>query len=431
MSSKAEFPFFSGAVLLEQILLSNFSRTKDYDITFIVQELNIYESITNNTLCADILISDGVELVNRLPIIGEEFVTFSIQTPQREKLNFEFFVESISPVTQSETATMKFYRLRCVTFDFLKNSFTLASKRFTDFDYDSAVQQTIAIDLGSSKPLKIEKTKGKFDYVVNNVRPLQVIDLIKERAVSAERNQSSIFFFYEDHHRYNFVTLEKLIEERKSKANNFKYNYSVSVLTEDFEKRSHFRNILYYQINNMGSAIDKVRGGRVRNQIREFNILNGTYYDTYEYVNSSDYVDFKMIDNQNVDFNTKSFGSTVEAGPGRIDMVVKDGLRPEMEHNKNIHYKRAYEERLVQYGLSIRVYGDTNMLLGDVIELDMPDIVGTTGDKEPHIQKNHSGKYLVFKQRHMLYRDGNDNYFKHLMELDLRKLNFLNIDGEG
>lgn len=422
-------PIHPSAVEVPSIKLQNFDRQKDYDITFLVNSINIYESLLNTSLSADIYLVEGVELINRFPIIGEEYVVLSLQTPDREKIEFEFFVDSIQRVQQDENSTIRYYLLHCVTDDHLKNSYNTFSKRYTDIDYDAAVQTTMSI-LEASKPVNVEKTKGKFDFVVNNVRPFQVIDLIKERAVS-KNFKSSKFFFYEDHKEYNFTTLERLIQERKGLIGDLTFKFDVTQQAVDIQERQQWRNILSYEINNIGSSTKKIKSGRIRNQIRQFNILDGTYYDSYEYVNSKDQGNFEQIDGKNVDFNTESFNLTAESKPGRVSMVIKDGLRPEMEHNKNIHYKHAYEEKISQFSLNIRVYGDTNLRVGDIVKIESPEVVGSSSDKERNKQKNYEGNYIVFSQRHRVDREGSDNYFRHYMDLDLRKPAFLDISGES
>lgn len=408
-----------GLVDLESITLLNVAGSEPKDISNIVQQLDIYESLNNYTLSADIYVAEGIELINNFPLKGEEFVQFSIQTPDRKKIKYNFFVESIKKVIPNENSMLKYYILRCVTQDFLKNSYTVFSKRYTDLGYSDAVKRVL-YDLGSNKNVSIEDTKGKFDYTVNNVRPFQVIDLIKERAVSSENNISSLFFFYEDNEQYNFVTFEKLITERKYKAQQFQFFYDIVNLNVDIEKVINVRNILYYQVKTLGSSISKIQNGKMANQVRQFDILHGTYYDKYEYSNTTDYKNFKATD-QKVDFNSSSFNDMVASTPGRIAMTVKDGTRPEMKHNENIPYKGPFREKLNQYALNIRVYGDTSLMVGDVIDINMPEISGVT--KEAEEQKIHSGNYVVFTLNHSIVREGLDGRFHHYMNLDLRKPN--------
>ena len=408
----------------DQIMLYNFNRSKSQNILNLVNEIDIYESLTNNTLSADIGISEGIELLNNFPMNGEEYIEFSIEKPGRKTISYSFFVESITAVTTSDNSMIKNYVLRCVTKDFLMNSFQLYSKRYRDLGYDESITQVIRQDLKSGKDLKVEKTKGKFDYVVNNVRPFQVVDLITERAVSAEGNKSSVFFFYEDNERYNFVTLEKLIEERKPIANSVVFVYDTSNRAADYDKVINVRNILSYQTTNQGSSIQKVKTGRMANQVRQFDILHGTYYEMFEYNNTSDSSNYKKTDD-NIDFNSDAFNAMVTSMPGRSSFVCKDGTRPEMEHNKNIHWQRPFQEKISQYGVSIRVYGDTDILVGDMVKLDIPEITGVT--QEPEKQEIFSKNYIIFNQRHMLKKRDDGRYNYH-MTLDLRKPN---LSGKG
>jgi len=407
-------------VICNEIMLYNFNRSESQNIYNLVTEIDIYESLTNNTLCADIGISEGIELLNNFPMNGEEFIEFKIQTPSRKEITYSFFVESIEGITSNDNSMLKSYILRCVTEDYLTNSYKLYSKRYSDLGYDEALTQVIQVDLGSSKKIQTETTTGKFDYVVNNVRPFQVIDLIKERAVSAEKNISSLFFFYEDNEQYRFLTLEKLIEDRKDNANNFVFVYDTSNRASNFEEVINIRNILSYTTGNQGSSIDKVRSGRMANQVRQFDILTGAYYDKYEYNNVVDSSNFKKTDSD-IDFNSDSFNTKVTSSPGRSSMVFKDGTRPDMKHNTTIHYKRPFQEKISQYSVTIRVYGDTSLLVGDMIKLNIPEITGVT--VEPKQQEIFSNNYIVFSQRHMLRKRSNDGRFSHFMSLDLRKPN--------
>lgn len=418
-------PYEMSDVILDSIMLYNYTRSNDLDIYNLVTEISIYESLINNTLSADIGISEGIELLNNFPMNGEEWIEFTFQTPQRKAITCSFFVEKIEAISSTDNSMLKSYVLRCVTKDYLTNSYKLLTKRYRDLKYDDSVAEVIRQDLGSGKELKIESTKGKFDYLVNNVRPLQVIDLIRERAVSAEGNKSSTFFFYEDNERYNFVTLEKLIVERKPLADVYYYVYDIANRASLYEKVINVRNILSYTTTSQGSSIKKVKTGRMANEVRKFDILTGTYYDKYEYNNISDHSAYKKTDS-NIDFNSAAFNADVTGEPGRSSIAFKDGTRPEMEHNKNIHWKRPFEEKISQYGVTIRVYGDTNILVGDMVRLDIPEITGTT--QPPPIQDIFSKNYIIFNQRHMLQKRANDGRFSYFMTLDLRKPN---LTGRG
>jgi hypothetical protein len=408
----------------DEIILTDFSGCRFQNIFNLVQSIDIFESIYNHTLQADFYIGEGIELLNYFPVAGEEFIKLSFRTPNRKLLTYEFMVESIVGQKANDQSNSKRYMLRCVTRDLLTNSYKLYSKRYTNMDYKEAVGTVINTDLGSSKSVNIEDTKGKFDYVVNAVRPFQVISLICERAKSA-KYQSSVFYFYEDNEGYHFTTIEKLIEERKGGADKKEFKLVTDNRAKDYALSINHRNILSYETISQGSTIEKVRDGAMYIQVREFDIMTGDYYTKYEYKNPSDHTQFKETD-KNEDFNSSIFNSTVTKFPAVSRMTVKDGTRPDMKHNETIVYRRAFNQRISQYGLRLRVYGDTDIRVGDVIKASLRDISGVTVD--PEQQKIYSENYIVVEMKHRLDQKENKT-FEHYMILDVRKPNMYSAIG--
>lgn len=402
----------------EQIMLKNFTKGKEQNIYNLVTGMDIYESLENFTITADIYIAEGIELMNNFPIGGEEHIEFTMLTPGKKACTYKLFVESIKAIKSNDASNRKTYILQCVTEDFLNNSFKLYSKRYKDMNYDAALQSVIQTELGSSVPIKtVEATKGKFDYIVNALRPFQVVDLILERSVSGG-NKSSVYYFYQDNEGYHYTTLEKLITDRKGKAKSFEYIYDTSTRTKDYvsDPDTNFWNILSYNALNQGSSCDKVRLGSIRNQVREFNIYNGDYWLKNEY--DRGHASYKATDNPN-DFNSGAYTGHVAEKPAVSLMTVKDEMRPEMEHNKNVHWMRPFQSRVAQYGINIRVYGNTDMLVGDVIAIRTHDVSGVTA-AEPDQQEIYSEHYVVREVKHTLNKH-EDGHMDHYMTLDLRK----------
>jgi hypothetical protein len=87
-----------------------------------------------------------------------------------------------------------------------------------------------------------------------------------------------------------------------------------------------------------------------------------------------------------------------------------------------MHFKTAFRQKIFAYGMNIRVYGDTNLMVGDLIKLNVPEI--TSLDVEPEDQEVYSGIFLVRAIRHMLekQREGTGK-FEHFMVLDCRRPN--------
>lgn len=411
--------FDAGSVRIvdDEITLTKFGGGEKLNIFNFVSSFDVFESLENYTVSADFYLADGIDLVNEFPIGGEELITVSFETPSRKTITYEFFVHRVLNQRANDMSNSRSYILQCVTKDFLSNSFKTFTKRYKDRKYDESVYDVIQGELGSSKQLFVEKTKGEFDYVVNHVRPFQVIDLLKERAVSADF-KSSMFYFYEDNQGYNFITLEKLIHDRKGAADNFVFTLDTSQRVDDVEKRINFRNIIAYEVNKQGSSIDKVRAGDMRRKVYQFDLLTGLYAKNDEYINTTDYQQYETIDSGK-DFNSAAYNSFVTQKPAVQSMLFLDSTRPEMKHNDSVHFKRPFFSKVHQYGVTIRVYGDTDLRVGDVVKLEVPAISGVDNPKQ---QEVFSENYIVYEMKHMLYQQ--ENYgFQHYMVLDLRKPN--------
>lgn len=402
------------------IWLMPFNKGNQVNIYPQVQSIDIYESMEVNSLTCSIAISDTVELYTTVPIAGEEFVQFAIKTPGRGVRTYEFFVESVQHLRFDERSMRRDYVLVCTTEDFLKNSFKQFTKRYKDKPYDQAVTECVKTDWGATKDVETESTEGIFDYVVNRLRPLQVIDIISERAVSSE-NKSSKFVFFEDHKKYQWKTIEKLIDERKGTAEANKFVIDISTQANDYGKDQNYKNILDYTVTTQGNSVDLVRRGGMRNQVREFNMKFGDYYQDYEYDNTGMFSQYKKTD-ANIDVHSKDFSSYVCERSAASKMVFKDPFRPDMKHNENIHYKRPFVEKYADYSVKIRVYNNTDIRLADFVKLEIPELSGVT--KEPNPAKIWTGNYQIAAMRIAIQRsEYMDNIFKGYMTFDLRKPN--------
>jgi len=165
-----------------------------------------------------------------------------------------------------------------------------------------------------------------------------------------------------------------------------------------------------------------VTAGAIRNQVREFDLHRGTYFKKNEYVNLTDHGQYeKTGDEETFDFNSADYNTFASKFPGSSRMAIKDATRPEMEHNNNIHLQRPFRERMFQYGLRIRVYGDTSIRVGDIIELKFPEIAGLTDGlgKQGEV---FSGNYIITNLKHRCDQRMN-NKFEHYMVMDVAKPN--------
>jgi len=405
-------------ILEQTIWLYKFPDIDPINIYNLVTGIDIYESLDEHCMQCDIYVNDGIDLLDYFPVGGEEVVEFAIQSEGRKECAYKFFVERVEGIAPNPMGNAQSYKLKCVTLDFLYNSSIVFSKRYKEMEFSDAVLQCIQVDLRSEKPVYVEKTKGFFDHAVNRVRPFQVIDLLTERAVSAEF-ASSFFIFYEDNEQYNFTTIENLIKEREDYADDFYYFYDTSNQGGDFEKVVNAFNILDFQRLDGLSSVDRVLSGGIRNQVRAFNIYHGDYFETHDYTNIHDGFSFNAHSDSIGDQNSQNFNESVHEYPAISSMIVFDELRPASDHIKTIPFKRAFRSKMLSTGVKIRVYGDTEIMIGDSVGINIPQFAGVTSGGEDAELIN--GRFIVKDIKHMI-RNGEDGQMSHEMILDCRKI---------
>lgn len=408
--------FKENYVNFEKVTIRSIGSSSDgIDLRAFITNINVYESIHSTSVTAEISISDGNDLYTQLPIIGEEEITIEFTTPGRDETNsYIFLVNEISNLTINTQGTRRLYTLKCVSKEFLLNMCSLYSKRY-DTPYHTAVQDILSSNLNTEKDIDVEPSKGIFDMMVNNKRPFQVIDLIKMRAVSANHEKSS-YMFYEDKNGYHFISIEKLIEDRKAAIGDkqffYNQNKNASIDTDNI------RSILMLVTDTSSNNIRNISQAGLKSETRVIDILTGniekaTYEYSEEYVKTDDAV--KSHSSEYLDM----FGKK----PSKKFFMIKDGTRKENYHNSNMAKKIGYNTRLSNIKSRMRTYGDTDIVPGDVITLHMIEVSGSdTEARQNRPSSIITGNYLI----ESLKRNFNQTIrgFEHYMDMTISKTDF-------
>ena len=115
--------FISKTAKVNSITLINHSN-KELDITNLVIDINIYESIYTNTISGTIDIIDSNQLINFFPIVGEEHVSIDINLPGNDdNENFIFKDFRIYKISDRNIRNDKIesYKLHFISKESLEN----------------------------------------------------------------------------------------------------------------------------------------------------------------------------------------------------------------------------------------------------------------------------------------------------------------------
>lgn len=392
-------------------------------ISIIPQTLmvNIYESMFKPTIYADVFIKDTANLLQNFPIIGQEYVEIEFETPGGPNSSYAFAVIGAVDKVALPTQEGQFYTLRCVSQEHLDASQKLVTKSYSAYAED--IIHDILDDYldifnpqkpayGIQKPFYSGETKNIIKLTVPKLNSLKAIDMITQRAIS-KANPSSPFFFFESKFGFNFYTLNDLIDFYRDKVNSNVYTLSTTpdaskIDGYDFEN-AQYRNIEAYKLVKNLNTYQKVQGGAIKNVVRSFDFTTkGFEKRTFDIRDN----DIETTDGDGSLSVTRTMINKYE--DPAIERMVPTSQDIGTSIAENMGGKTAAYAFLDELTANILVAGDSAITVGEIVELKLPDLSGTTERKDD--DQLTSGNYLVTKVRHMISGD------EHKMVLQITKL---------
>ena len=387
-----------------------------------VQYIDIYESIFSNSLSGSITILDVDNIAANGPIIGQEFMSLKLTTPNLDNQQIDFtdttfcIYKIISRTSASISAQIM--TLSFTTPEALRDKRTRVSKSYTD-DISNIVSNILKDQryINTNKNIFIEPTQGVRKVVSPNIHPNKLITTLATEAISKEYG-SPHFMFFENTKGIHFKSVENmlrgvthskyLVEDLGSLEERSK---RVPILTEMFR-------VLEFQINSNNDMLVNIQGGMLGSKTIEYNIYNKTY-SSKEYKHFDNFNDFPRLEGEqsNPVFGTgaiDALGNTVgDFSDSRIHLhpVSTDGQYDIQHTNENSAYRYTpnkindsilkrqakFMELSTGVSVSLKITGNTTLAAGEMINILVP----TVGRE--HKNKNDpqfTGIYLITKLRH-------------------------------
>ena len=413
------------------------------DITDNVVNINIFESIFNSTMTGTLTFGDVNSIVERLPVIGKEFLEFKVRTPVQyngeyggeiNAVNHKFFVYKIS-VQEQVSARNQLVELSFCSVEMLKNSRVRVSKAY-DGSYERAVQEIFKSKtiLNSKKPLHLERTRLNQKVVVPNLRPFDAIKMFTSRSLSTISNSAS-FLFYETTQGFHFRSLDSMFRDLKSgvgpSSSMFTYSLETSgqpnPSTTTGDAFASLQRVYKHKfINTMDTIMDS-RSGMMSSKLITYDGFDKTF-NTKEFRYSKDYFTLPHLEQDSESEFPPSYSIipdtpadyteeiTNKEGLSNIYTDYTDGKTMFMSntskvHNTNLdsgyHAENTVQSRihtleiLDKIKLNLTVPGNTHINAGQVVTVTVPSYALETYEKA---QKQHNrfltGRYLVTDLRH-------------------------------
>ena len=290
-----EKPDFAGDYILDKVVLINHLGFK-VDIKFIMQELNIYESIYKNAITGTIVIGDEGNQISRMSIQGLERIAFYLKTPgvtygkedvvdASEETGEPFHVYKISNRFQA-TPGLTVYTLHFASREFMRNIRTKVSQSY-DGKYDRAVIDIMKDKnyLDSRKKLYYESTGNTNKIVIPNLMPFEAINMIAKKSIS-EKSDGVGYYFYETTSGYYFRSWASMItnqgEFARPPRQDFYYQPQRmddhSNATKQNKIEREFQSVEQYQfVNNFHDVATNTLLGTYAHRVISHNLFDKSY----------------------------------------------------------------------------------------------------------------------------------------------------------
>ena len=417
MSSR-EF-LYPGQFELDGVLIVGSSGAKK-EISNLVSEINIYQSLDCPYMSGHLMINDGDDVSSTLPFIGNERLLFKVNTPGRFPIDFNHYhavtynvKKRVHSSDRSQVVLLDFTSL-----DNYRNTYKKVSKAFKG-EISSIVENILrnSKHLGSSKPFHIEKTLGIRKFVMPNVSPFSAINILKEEAISATE-KSAHFVFYENQLGYHFRSLDSLLGKRKEQAvvakGTYIYQHPSSATAGESSRQNPagaLETILHWEIHDNTNSFINMKNGMYSSTLLTHDIFNKnlqkyeySYSKTHasrntSYLNGGPVVpDIKINDEDPL---TEQHNSRTYLHSTGKSLFEEGGVIHNNSDNWLQESVARYVERVSHFTLKIETYGNTDLMVGDMINVIIPSNRPLHSPGANSIDHFLSGRYMITNINHL------------------------------
>ena len=379
--------------------------------------INIFEDIFKTGISGSIIFADTNNMIENLPIVGQETFTFKATTPglEAEAIDFTENPFIIYKVERSEDVSVSanIVELLFVSPESITNYRRRISKSYTD-TIDNIVNDILTNKLliNTNKNIEIEPTVGNRKILVPNSNPFKFIQKLSREAISKNYDGSPHFLFFENKNGFHFKPLQDLYNQP------VKQQYNLSDKRGDPSRQDltdEYKRMVQFEISANKDLLMNTSSGMLSSRLITHDIYNKNY-ESFNYGYIDNFENFNRIDgdarpiysesivndlNENLgDFHdSRIFVHPTSTTTDYLDAQYYDeNGKPQFTSNKSHTWLQDRKSKMVEYTNGIRaamtVHGITTLTAGDIVDLSVPSL--PTDDEDAY----YSGKYLVTQLRH-------------------------------
>lgn len=416
MSDASEVISFPGEVVVERASIINHAGVQ-LDILPIIAELSLYEDIFSTTMSGHMMIEDANDLINTLPLLGQELFSLRIKTPTLttfvDKVFYIYKLQARKSKKRSQT-----YMLNFCSQELINSANSKVSKSFSGNITDNV--NLIFRDtryLASKSTLYLDRTKNSYSFIAPYWTPLETINWMTGKSINEKGVPNYLFF--ETNQSFEYVSVDKLMSGPVKRDFVYSDVNSQTVVGADGDLESRYSIVESIETENTFDYLRNLNAGMLSSRLSTIDLTTKNIN-----TNTFDYID---------DFNKSTH---LEKYPLKTDNLLRRKIASLYFLEKNNYQtgsfqKQGYKdfflqrnsllEQLSAFKITIKVPGRTDMKAGTVVKFTIPELrqvladeIDTTG-----ISDYYSGKYLVTAIRHQIISG------KHTMLMEIVSDSFI------
>jgi hypothetical protein len=305
---------YSGDYVMRDVVLINHNGERVPLVRGLVQQISIYEGINKNSITGTATILDSQNLINTIPLCGNERLAFRIYTPAKtndpwelvidasEEEGYPFHIYSLTDLKKAGE-NMQNYILHFGSVDFINNIRMRVSQAYEGPIHDIAAKiLKDPMGLNTPRALIYEPTLNKDKVVIPNLRPLDAINFLANRALSKNSNAAG-YYFYETTKAFHFRSYESMLSlkgkyQRKEKLT---LTYQPKVVKSARQVEDNMFSVDNYEFSQHYDTAANQAMGTYASRVIMHNIFDKSF------TRSPD-GDYNYVDNFGNHFHTDSGG---------------------------------------------------------------------------------------------------------------------------
>jgi hypothetical protein len=447
-------PLKAGDIQIDEIVIIDRSGS-ELNVQAMLIELNIFEDIFSNCLYGNIVLSDGQGLIEKLPIIGDEYLRIKCGTPGFEEADIFYRTFRIYGIGDRNVVTsdrLQQYTLHFCSPEAITDTLLPFSRTYSG-QVDKVVSDIFqeylqlprnlfgAVDNNPVKEsedttnlLVLGKTGNSIKFTSPMWTPLESINWLASKSVP-DKGRGSNFLLFETNKQFVFGSVEQLIEIQLN-ANTIMehYIYTPANVMDDGRDTNFlytrpqldkaYRIVESFSIENNFNTLENLQNGYYANKLFKFDVIKKDY-TTHDFDYVAQFEDYKHIETIEGRQGGPFFSRTTLRNPDTKMMFYPShpGLYNGAKNNASDLVDKTMQNRisllndLNNYKINVTVNGRSDMEVGSIVRFDFPSITPKDSStmESDGTDRYLSGLYLVTAIRHKI------TPIKHMMLMELVK----------